>query len=61
MLTQVEVTNTEHFNNLQSANAFINAEDFKTLRGPTDRTRWNTYPTVVNAFYEPELNSISKL
>ncbi|KAI9560850.1 hypothetical protein GHT06_011803 [Daphnia sinensis] len=52
-------TTTTHFQNVQDANAFLNKKDFLTLRGPTDRTRWNTYPSIVNAFYEPQLNSIT--
>lgn len=55
----VTVSTTTHFQNVQDTNAFLNKEDFKTLRGTTDRSRWNTYPTIVNAFYEPELNSIT--
>jgi len=48
-----------HFLNIQSANNFLNTKDGQTLRGPTDRTRWNTFPTIVNAFFEPEMNSIT--
>lgn len=56
---QLTATTTTHFQNVQNANSFLNKKDFLTLRGPTDRTRWNTYPSIVNAFYEPQLNSIS--
>lgn len=57
---QVETSPATHFANVQGVNLFLNSKDGKTLRGPTDRTRWNTIPTIVNAFYEPEMNSISK-
>lgn len=57
---QLTATTTTHFQNVQDAYAFLNVKDFLTLRGPTDRTRWNTYPSIVNAFYEPQLNSISQ-
>jgi len=55
----VETSPATHFANVQGVNLFLNSKDGKTLRGPTDRTRWNTIPTIVNAFYEPEMNSIT--
>jgi predicted metalloendopeptidase len=36
-------------------------ENFKTLREPIDRKAWGpSPPTVVNAFYTPSKNQISK-
>lgn len=56
----VELAIDTHFANVQNAYTALNKKDFETLRGPTDRERWNTPPSIVNAFYEPQLNSISK-
>jgi predicted metalloendopeptidase len=57
--TGLTSSSDQHFNNIVDANALLNKKDGQTLRGPTDRTLWNTFPTVVNAFYEPEMNSIT--
>lgn len=48
-----------HFQNVQNANAFLVSKEDKDLRQTTDRTKWTTFPTVVNAFFEPERNSIT--
>lgn len=82
LISQVTVSTTTYFQNVQDTNAFLNKEDFKTLRGTTDRNRlknmisliilhsktnlglfnrWNTYPTIVNAFYEPGIYHAIKL
>lgn len=55
----VELAVDTHFANVQNAYTILNKKDFETLRGPTDRERWNTPPSIVNAFYEPQLNSIT--
>lgn len=57
---KVSISPMDPFGNLKNAKAFSNAQSFKNLRGPTDRHFWEMFPTIVNAMYEPQLNSISK-
>lgn len=58
--TKLAVSSFDHFGNLQNARSFIQAVSFKALRGITDSTRWNTFPTIAEVSYDQEQNSFSK-
>lgn len=53
------VSKEAHFENIQSVNAWLTKNGLMNLRRKTNRTRWITFPSVVNAFYAPKYNSIS--
>ncbi|KAI9550727.1 hypothetical protein GHT06_006121 [Daphnia sinensis] len=53
------VSRDEHFANIQNVNAWLTKNGLMNLRRKTNRTRWITFPSVVNAFYAPKYNSIS--
>jgi predicted metalloendopeptidase len=55
----LQVQKGQHFQNIQNVNSLLIQDDFETLRGPTDRTKWISPPSIVNAFYAPEYNSIT--
>ncbi|XP_071446773.1 neprilysin-1-like [Hetaerina americana] len=48
-----------HFKNVISVTTFLVRQMMKKLREPTDRNEWTTSPAVVNAFYNPQRNSIT--
>ncbi|XP_065560462.1 neprilysin-like isoform X2 [Artemia franciscana] len=53
------IASESHFENIQSASNWMIVDEFRMLSKPTDRDRWITPPSIVNAFYSPEYNSIS--
>jgi len=55
----LEVDAGDHFRNIRNAAAFSSVEEFKTLRNKTDRTKWLIHPSIVDAFYQTEYNSIT--
>jgi len=63
VFSKLSTSRTNYFGTYKNSSAFFNAQDFKMLRGPTDRSYWQTFmfPDVVNAFYDPTYNAISKL
>ncbi|EFX74773.1 hypothetical protein DAPPUDRAFT_199694 [Daphnia pulex] len=55
----LEISISDHFKNIQNVNVRLTRDGLQSLRRKTNRTRWITFPSIVNAFYAPKYNSIS--
>jgi len=55
----VNTSRSEHFENVLSVLQFLMHDDLGSLRMPTDRSVWITYPSIVNAYYSSRFNSIT--
>ncbi|EFV12785.1 M13 family metallopeptidase [Segniliparus rugosus] len=53
------VQDGKYYENLQAARDFNRAYQLSHLGKPTDKQEWITNPQVVNAFYNPEYNTIN--
>lgn len=51
----------DHFENKIALRAFLARKVLGKLKVNTDRDEWTTSPAIANAFYNPLLNSISKI
>uniref|UniRef100_T1IL64 Endothelin-converting enzyme 1 n=1 Tax=Strigamia maritima TaxID=126957 RepID=T1IL64_STRMM len=57
---EVNIHIQDYFKNLKNTAAAIAKEDLKSLRQqPVDKSKWYMSPNTVNAYYVPELNSIT--
>ncbi|KAL8599693.1 hypothetical protein ACOMHN_064139 [Nucella lapillus] len=54
----VNYSRVQYFQNVLSNLRYITVANFKQLREPVDRTKWSTFPAVVNAFYSSTKNQI---
>ncbi len=50
-----------HFENMVGVKTWASMKELKSLRESPERDIWLTQPAIVNAFYSPNHNSISKL
>lgn len=57
---QVEIRD-EHFENKVALRGFLSRKLSASLQVGTNRDEWIASPAIANAFYNPQLNSISKL
>merc|ERR1711962_902947 len=53
------ITNIDHFNNIIVLKSWTSQSELDDFGTPTDRTQWWGPPTIVNAWYMPEFNSIT--
>ncbi|XP_071529338.1 neprilysin-1-like [Panulirus ornatus] len=53
------IENRTHFINTESLRAWWSTDELAAFGKPTRRDRWFSSPTIVNAFYMPEFNSIT--
>ncbi|XP_076451583.1 neprilysin-1-like [Babylonia areolata] len=54
----VTYSRVRYFENVLANLRHITIANFKQLREPVDRTKWSTFPAVVNAFYSSTKNQI---
>ena len=55
----LRITRDDAFGNAERAAAFNVARDTRKIGKPVDRTEWVMTPPTVNAYYDPQLNSIN--
>ncbi|XP_066978196.1 neprilysin-like [Macrobrachium rosenbergii] len=53
------ITETSHFMNIYVLRNWMSIDELNDFGLPTKRDRWDLAPTVVNAYYMPEFNSIT--
>jgi putative endopeptidase len=56
--SELEISRTSYFKNLQNAMAWAIKDNLKKLGKPIDRTEWGMTPQTVNAYYNPVMNEI---
>ena len=54
-----EVTRTDYFNNVQTAERFERMRQLGKIGKPVDRFDWGMTPPTVNAYYDPSLNELA--
>ncbi|KAA0203827.1 hypothetical protein HAZT_HAZT010641 [Hyalella azteca] len=58
LLTGITASSS-HFENIKAARLWWSSTELDDLGAPTDKQQWFMSPTTVNAYYEPEFNSIT--
>ncbi|KAG7158196.1 neprilysin-1-like isoform X2 [Homarus americanus] len=54
-----DIADDNHFVNTQKLLLWMSTEELRDLGHPTKRNKWLSPPTIVNAYYLPEFNSIT--
>ncbi len=55
----VKITRDDEFGNSMRTSEFTEARDFAKIGKPADRTEWQMSQPTVNAYYEPQENSVN--
>ncbi len=55
----VKIVRDDEFGNSMRTSEFASARDFAKIGKPTDRTEWQMSQPTVNAYYEPQENSVN--
>ena len=57
--SSVNITRTDFLGNLERAATFESRRDLNKIGKPVDRTEWFISPPTVNAYYDPQMNSMN--
>ncbi|MGH9498764.1 MAG: M13 family metallopeptidase [Terriglobales bacterium] len=55
----VKITRTSYLNNVEQATAFEFHRQLDKIGKPVDRSEWTMTPPTINAYYDPQLNTIN--
>ena len=57
--SSVKITRTSYLNNVHGATAFEFHRQLNMIGKPVDRSEWQMTPPTINAYYDPQLNTIN--